>query len=56
MNSKTTDNAAVVGITLAAAYVNFISSYGQVVLTTLAILTAAVIFALRLKELFGKKK
>lgn len=50
------DLAVISGLGLGAAYLHFVSDYGAAVLTTLAILTAAVTLLLRITELWSKRK
>lgn len=50
------DLAVISGLSLGAAYLQFVSTYGAVILTTLAILTAVVTLLLRITELWSKRK
>lgn len=54
MSAGKTDALTVGGLGLGAAYVNWISTYGTAVVTTLAILVAAVTLASRAHEFYEK--
>ncbi len=56
MNGKIGDFLAVGGLGAGAAYLNFVSTYGAAIVTTLAILAGVIVLGLRGYELWAKIK
>lgn len=56
MSTKVSDVTVVGGLGFGAAYMNFVSTYGTAVITTLAILVAVVTLVLRVQEFMTNLK
>lgn len=55
-NRDVSDLTVVGGLGMGSAYLNFVSSYGSAIITTLAVLVAVVTLALRVQEFLYKLK
>uniref|UniRef100_A0AAU7J8M3 Holin n=1 Tax=Xanthomonas phage MK21 TaxID=3148942 RepID=A0AAU7J8M3_9CAUD len=55
-NRDVSDLTVVGGLGMGSAYLNFVSSYGSAIITTLAVLVAVVTLALRVQEFIYKLK
>ncbi|ACE75767.1 P27 [Xanthomonas phage phiL7] len=56
MSTKVSDVTVVGGLGLGSVYMNFVSTYGGAVITTLAILVAVVTLVLRVQEFMQNLK